>query len=80
MLAFSLTVAVLLDAFIIRMTLVPAALALLGDRAWRLPTWLDRIVPHIDVEGATLLREQSARPSAAGDDTVPAGAGPASQR
>lgn len=53
MLAFGLTVAVLLDAFVIRMTLVPAALALLGDRAWRLPTWLDRTVSHIDRENAS---------------------------
>ncbi|KAF2775226.1 membrane transporter [Streptomyces sp. OM5714] len=53
MLAFGLTVAVLLDAFVVRMTLVPAALALLGDRAWRLPTWLDRTVSHIDRENAS---------------------------
>ncbi|MFE9256100.1 MMPL family transporter [Streptomyces sp. NPDC006879] len=46
-----LAVAVLLDAFLVRMTLVPAALALLGHRAWWLPRWLDRIVPTVDVEG-----------------------------
>lgn len=51
MLAFGLTAAVLLDAFVVRMTLVPAVLALLGDRAWSLPRRLDRIVPHIDVDG-----------------------------
>ncbi|OLT11196.1 hypothetical protein BJF79_04745 [Actinomadura sp. CNU-125] len=48
---FGLAIAVLLDAFVVRMTLVPAVLALLGDRAWRLPRWLDRLVPNLDVEG-----------------------------
>ncbi|MEU8825605.1 MMPL family transporter [Streptomyces sp. NPDC048636] len=51
---FGLAVAVFLDAFIVRMTLVPAVLALLGHRAWWLPRWLDRWVPDIDVEGAKL--------------------------
>ena len=36
------------------MTIVPAALALLGDRAWSLPRWLDRIVPTVDVKGSNL--------------------------
>jgi RND superfamily putative drug exporter len=45
---------VLIDAFVVRLTVVPAVLALLGDRAWTLPGWLDRIVPTVDVEGSTL--------------------------
>jgi RND superfamily putative drug exporter len=53
--AFALTVGVLLDAFLIRMTLVPAVLALTGHRAWWLPRWLDRMLPKLDVEGARLL-------------------------
>lgn len=39
------------------MTFVPAVLALLGDRAWRLPDWLDRVLPVLDVEGETLTRQ-----------------------
>ncbi|SFO54331.1 MMPL family transporter [Actinomadura madurae] len=49
--AFALGFGVLIDAFLVRMTLVPAALALLGARAWWLPRRLDRILPHVDVEG-----------------------------
>jgi RND superfamily putative drug exporter len=46
-----LGVAVLLDVTLVRMVLVPATMGLLGDRAWWLPAWLDRILPRIDVEG-----------------------------
>jgi RND superfamily putative drug exporter len=42
---------VFVDAFVVRMTLVPAVLALLGEKAWWLPRWLDRLLPKIDVEG-----------------------------
>jgi putative drug exporter of the RND superfamily len=52
--AFGLAVGVFVDAFLVRMTLVPAVLALLGDRAWRLPGRLDRRLPVLDVEGAGL--------------------------
>ncbi len=48
---FALAVGVLVDAFLVRMTLVPALMSLLGARAWWLPRWLDRILPTIDVEG-----------------------------
>ena len=41
----------LLDATVVRMLLVPATMELLGDRNWWLPRWLDRILPHLDVEG-----------------------------
>jgi RND superfamily putative drug exporter len=46
-----LAVAVLLDATVVRLLLVPATMELLGDRNWWLPRWLDRLLPHIDVEG-----------------------------
>jgi RND superfamily putative drug exporter len=46
-----LGIAVLLDATIVRMVLVPATMELLGDRNWWLPKWLDRILPRIKVEG-----------------------------
>ncbi|MEW1642545.1 MMPL family transporter [Streptomyces sp. NPDC091219] len=63
---FGLAVAVLFDAFVVRMALVPAVLALLGDRAWWLPGWLDRVLPRVDVEGAGLTTP----PLVAGDESV----------
>ncbi|AXH97486.1 MMPL family transporter [Ornithinimicrobium avium] len=52
-----LAVGVLVDAFLVRMTLTPAVMSLLGERAWWLPRWLDRILPDVDVEGAKLERQ-----------------------
>jgi RND superfamily putative drug exporter len=46
-----LAAAILVDATIVRMLLVPAVIQLLGDRAWRLPAWLDRLLPEVHVEG-----------------------------
>ena len=54
MIGFALAVGVLADAFVVRMTIVPAVLALLGDRAWRIPRWLDRAIPNVDIEGEGL--------------------------
>jgi RND superfamily putative drug exporter len=51
---FALAFGVLVDAFVIRMTLVPAILALLGRSAWALPGWLDRRLPNLDIEGERL--------------------------
>ncbi|MFF9077245.1 MMPL family transporter [Streptomyces sp. NPDC014872] len=56
MMGLGLAAAVFFDAFVVRMTIVPAVLALLGDRAWRLPRWLERVVPRVDVEGERLSR------------------------
>ncbi|THG30019.1 MMPL family transporter [Naasia lichenicola] len=53
---FGLAFGVLLDAFVVRMLLIPAAMHLLGRSAWWFPKWLDRIVPNVDVEGAALER------------------------
>ena len=50
----SLAFGVLVDAFIVRLTLVPAVMALLGRRAWWLPRRLGRVIPDLDVEGASL--------------------------
>ena len=44
--------AVVIDATIIRLVLVPATMELLGDKNWWMPKWLDRIVPHLDIEGS----------------------------
>ncbi|HSO68972.1 MAG TPA: MMPL family transporter [Arachnia sp.] len=57
--AFALAVGVAVDAFLVRMTLVPAVLALLGERAWWLPKWLDRLLPTFDVEGEVLSTEMA---------------------
>ena len=46
-----LAVAVFLDATLVRMVLVPATMSLLGRANWWLPGWLDRILPHLDLEG-----------------------------
>ncbi|MFF7263515.1 MMPL family transporter [Streptomyces sp. NPDC008159] len=54
MIGFGLAVAVLFDAFVVRMAIVPAVLALLGRSAWWLPRWLDAVLPDMDVEGAKL--------------------------
>jgi RND superfamily putative drug exporter len=51
MFGIGLAAAVLIDATIVRMVLVPATMELLGDRNWWLPDWLDRILPNIDLEG-----------------------------
>jgi len=58
--AFALAAGILVDAFVVRMVLVPATLALLGERAWWLPRWL-RWLPVLDVEGAALERPASGR-------------------
>jgi putative drug exporter of the RND superfamily len=55
--AFSLAIGVFVDAFLVRMTLVPAVLALLGRRAWGLPGWIDRRLPIFDAEGDALMHE-----------------------
>ncbi|WP_068058459.1 MMPL family transporter [Nocardia xishanensis] len=51
---FALAAGVLLDAFLVRMVLIPSLLVLMGEWAWWMPRWLDKIVPDIDVEGARL--------------------------
>ncbi|MFV0306771.1 MAG: MMPL family transporter [Desertimonas sp.] len=62
-----LAIAVLLDATIVRMVLVPATMELLGDRNWWLPRWLDRILPNIDVEGGHAAPPSAPPPTPAGE-------------
>ena len=64
---FALAIGVFADAFLVRMTLVPALLSLLGKSAYWMPKWLDRLVPDLDVEGSRLAKTL---------DTVPASSGP----
>jgi RND superfamily putative drug exporter len=62
--ALGLAVGILADAFLVRMTLVPAAMALVGRGAWWMPRWLGRILPNVDIEtpsSSGLRRTRSAR-------------------
>jgi RND superfamily putative drug exporter len=55
---------VFFDAFVVRMTIMPAVLVLLRERAWWLPAWLDRLLPNMDVEGANLEHRVAGREAA----------------
>lgn len=68
---FALAAGVLFDAFVVRMTMMPAVMHLLGERAWYLPAWLDRILPQLDVEGTRLLEHLRATPGPAASSTDP---------
>jgi putative drug exporter of the RND superfamily len=59
---FTLAFGILADAFLVRMTLIPALMALMGTRAWKLPRWLDRALPNVDIEGAALERRHATTP------------------
>ena len=59
---FALALAVLFDAIVVRMTIVPAVMTLLGKAAWWLPRWLDKLLPNVDVEGDKLRRELDRTP------------------
>jgi RND superfamily putative drug exporter len=58
---FGLAVGVLADAFLVRMMIVPAFMALMGDRMWWLPKWLDKAMPNLDIEGESLVRRVEER-------------------
>ncbi|TXS55577.1 MMPL family transporter [Streptomyces sp. t39] len=68
MIGFGLAIAVVFDAFVVRMAIVPAVLALLGHKAWWLPRWLDRILPNVDVEGEKLHKELAGAAGTGGPD------------
>src|SRR5699024_993152 len=67
--ALGLAVGVFVDAFLVRMTLVPAVLALLGDKAWWVPAWLERRMPSFDVEGEGITHELALADWPAPDNT-----------
>ena len=70
MLAIGMAAAVLIDASVIRMILVPAVMSLLGRHAWWMPRWLDRITPNLDIEGTEhLARTQQQQPTPASTAT-----------
>lgn len=72
---FALAIGVLIDAFLVRMTLMPALLHAVGDAAWWLPRWLDRLLPELDVEGSRLEHPGgvAAAPAATPDPTFEPG-------
>ncbi|CAM3674694.1 tRNA-guanine transglycosylase [Tsukamurella ocularis] len=51
LMGFSMAAAIVFDAFLVRMIIMPTAMAVLGERAWWIPRWLDKVLPRIDVEG-----------------------------
>ena len=53
----ALTFGVIFDAFIVRMMIVPAVMILMGKAAWYMPKWLDKILPNIDIEGESIIKE-----------------------
>ncbi len=57
---FALAFGVLVDAFVVRLALVPAVMSFFGDRAWWLPRRLDRLLPNVDIEGESLRRRAAA--------------------
>lgn len=57
---FAMAVGVAIDAFVVRLTIVPAFMAIVGRAAWWMPRWLDRIVPNVDVEGDRLMKHVQA--------------------
>jgi putative drug exporter of the RND superfamily len=59
----SLAFGVLADAFLVRLTLVPAVMALLGRHAWRLPRRVERLLPDVDIEGEALVKGLRPSPS-----------------
>ncbi|QRY84302.1 tRNA-guanine transglycosylase [Tsukamurella tyrosinosolvens] len=74
LMGFSMAAAIVFDAFLVRMIIMPTAMAVLGERAWWIPRWLDKVLPRIDVEGDGLREKKSPDAEA---DTAPVGQVPA---
>lgn len=68
--ALGLAVGIAFDAFLVRMTLVPALMTLFGRAAWWMPKWLGRILPNVDIEGEQLREHRHAVEWAAGEGTI----------
>ena len=60
--SIALSFGILIDAFVVRMTLIPAVMAIAGERAWWLPRWLDWLLPNVDIEGEKLRRQFEPQP------------------
>jgi RND superfamily putative drug exporter len=75
---FSFAAGVFLDAFVVRLTLVPAVMAIIGSRIWYHPRWFARYVPNPDIEGER-LNERLAEGAVAGERTAAGAAGTTSR-
>jgi RND superfamily putative drug exporter len=73
MLGFGMAVAIVLDATVVRMVLVPATMAMLGRLNWWLPAWLDRLLPTVEAETSNALWDEldAVEPGRAPSDTDP---------
>ena len=69
-LGFALALGVLIDAFVIRMTVVPATMYLYGGSAWWLPRWLGKILPDLDIEGRQFEEAPASAPAHAASSTL----------
>jgi RND superfamily putative drug exporter len=56
---FGLSIGVLLDAFVVRLVLIPSVMTLLGKSAWWLPKWLSKLIPNVDIEGEKLTQQHT---------------------
>ncbi|WP_242448127.1 MMPL family transporter [Cellulomonas sp. WB94] len=74
MVGMGLALAVVVDAFVVRLTLIPALMKLIGDRNWAYPRWAERLTPHLSVEGAPEADDADDLPLDAADGTVSMGA------
>jgi RND superfamily putative drug exporter len=79
-LSIGLAASILIDATIVRLLLVPAVMYLFGDASWWIPRWLDRVLPHIDVEGSPEPATAGEPASASGQPSVPSQASPADRQ
>jgi RND superfamily putative drug exporter len=63
MLALGMAFAVLIDASLVRMVLVPSVMTLLGQHAWWMPRWLEPVVPHLKLEGSVAAEQAQSLPA-----------------
>ena len=73
MMGLGLGLAILIDVLIVRLVIAPAVVMLLGDRAWWLPAWLDRLLPNVSLEGKEDGGDDEPRPPAQTEERVPVG-------
>ncbi len=73
MMGLGLGLAILIDVLIVRLVIAPAVVTLLGDKAWWIPTWLDRVLPNVSLEGHLVENKDERGPALIDDDLTPVG-------